>query len=144
MASITYTCRPATPEETQHTVAQLKAHTEAAIGAEVSFEPFAVMAYEGETLIGSIIGKIFSNWLHLELVFVEPSHRHKGIGRQLLAECIARAKSSGLSGIEVWTQSWQAPEFYRHCGFKEFAVLEDFIPGKKRHVLQYRFSGEAL
>lgn len=142
MTNITYTCRPATDAETSHTIAQLKAHTEAAIGVPVTHEPFAITAYEGTTMIGSVIGKIYSGWMHLELVWVEDSHRKKGIGRALIEASITQAKQRSLAGIEVWTQSWQAPQFYLRTGFFEFAVLDDFLPDKKRHVLRYTLTSQ--
>ncbi len=137
MSDITYTCRPATDEETTTTISHLKAHTEACIGVKVEHTPFAITAYEGTTLIGSIIGKIYSGWMHLELVWVDEHHRGKGIGRQLIKLSLTEAKEQNLIGIEVWTQSWQAPEFYIHVGFTEFAVLDDFLPNHKRHVFRY-------
>lgn len=137
MSNITYSCRTATDEEANTTVAQLKAHTEASIGVQMRYDPFGVFAYEGKMLIGSIIGKIYSGWMHLELVWVDDKHRRKGIGSQLILRSIEEAKKKKLSGIEVWSQSWQAPEFYVRNGFREYAVLDDFIPGKKRHVLHY-------
>lgn len=138
MHPIHYSCHPASPEEIATTVTALRAHTEACTGTKVAHEPFALTAYEGERLIGSIIGKIYSNWLHLELVWVDEPHRGKGIGRTLLKRSMDAAKERNLAGIEVWTQSWQAPEFYLRSGFEEYAVLEDFLPGHKRHVFRYK------
>lgn len=137
MPAITYDCRPATAEETTLTIARLREHTEANTGVKVTHEPFAVTAYRGTELIGSIIGKIYSGWLHLDLVWVADAERKRGVGRQLLNASIAEATRRGLTGIEVWTQSWQAPEFYRRCGFSEYATLDDFLPGHTRHVLRY-------
>lgn len=142
MSAVTYYNRPATADEILATAEHLKAHTEASIGVKVEFEPFAVTAYRGETLIGSIIGKIYSGWMHMELVWVDESCRRQGIGRSLLQHAISDATARGLKGIEVWTQSWQAPEFYLSCGFTTYVILDDFLPGKKRHVLHYRL-GEA-
>lgn len=136
MTAYTLDCRPATAEETAATIQRLKAHTEACIGVKVEHAPFAVVAYENNKLIGSIIGKIYSNWLHLELVWVDEPYRGKGVGKALLAETVNQARSLKLSGIEVWTQSWQAPGFYIHEGFYEYAVLDDFLHGHKRHALR--------
>ena len=143
MSDIHYTCRPATDDETAITAARLRDHTEASIGMPVKFEPFGVTAYEGDKLIGSIIGKIFSHWLHMDLVWVDKSYRGKGIGRQLLKTTIAEASRKGLGGIEVWTQSWQSPGFYLACGFSELAVIDDFLPNQKRHVLRHVFERSA-
>lgn len=137
MSNIAYFCRPATNEETAITLHHLRAHTEAATGIRVTHEPFSVTAYEGDRLIGSVIGKIYSGWLHLDLVWVNEEHRKQGIGRGLIENCIAEAAKRGLSGIEVWTQSWQSPHFYERVGFREYARLDDFLPGRHRHVFQY-------
>ncbi len=137
MSPVTYSCRAATDEEASTTVAQLKAHTEVSLGVQMRYDPFGIFAYEGKTLIGSIIGKIYSNWMHMDLVWVDEKHRRRGIGSELIRKSVAEARQRRLTGIEVWSQSWQAPEFYMRNGFREYAVLEDFIPGKKRHVLHY-------
>ena len=137
MQDIIYQCRPATQEELATTVHHLRAHTEAAINMQVEHTPFAMLAYQQGQLVGSIIGKIYLNWLHLDLVWVAEAYRGKGVGKQLIEQTINTARHNNLDGIEVWTQSWQAPEFYLHLGFHEFALLEDFIPRCKRHALRY-------
>jgi ribosomal protein S18 acetylase RimI-like enzyme len=136
MPDISLQCRVATPEETQFTALRLKDHTEQAIGINVSHAAFGLLAYEGETLIGSIVGKSFFNWLHIDLMWVEDSYRSQGVGRMLMDEAYRQAKEMGLSGIEVWTQSWQAPGFYKKMGYEELAVIDDFTPGRKRHVFR--------
>jgi ribosomal protein S18 acetylase RimI-like enzyme len=47
-----------------------------------------------------------------------------------------KAREANLDGVEVWTQSWQAPGFYRKLGYEEFAVIDDFAPGRKRHAFR--------
>ena len=141
MPEITFQYRTPTDEEHNYTVQQLRTHTESEIGMKVDHVPFGLMAYDGKTLTGSIIGKIFLNWLHMDLVWVAEDCRGAGLGRKLMQVAIEQAKSMKLSGVEVWTQSWQAPEFYLKSGFEEFAVLDDFIPGKKRHAFRYYIGG---
>jgi ribosomal protein S18 acetylase RimI-like enzyme len=79
---------------------------------------------------------VFFNWLHLDLVWVHDEYRRKGIGRQLMTNTVRQADAAGLSGIEVWTQSWQAPEFYLATGFEPFAAMDDFFPGAKRYAFR--------
>ncbi len=133
---IAFECRPATDKEREITAQSLRAHTEQAVGKPVSHIPFGLVAYDGERLAGSVVGKIFFDWLHLDLVWVEEGYRRCGVGRRLMEWSQAAAVKAGLSGIEVWTQSWQAPEFYRKIGYEEFAVLDDFTPGRKRHAFR--------
>ncbi len=136
MNIIVLQCRTATNEEQAFTAQRLMEHTEQAVGAKVTPAPFALLAYEGEKMIGSIIGKIFFNWLHLDLVWVDEAYRGKGMGRELLSAARKQAETMKLTGIETWTQSWQAPEFYKKQGYEEFAVIDDFTPGRKRHAFR--------
>lgn len=136
MTEIRFECRPATVPEREETVHHLKLHSEAAVGMPVVHVPFGVVAYDGARLLGSIVGKIFFNWLHVDLIWVAEDARSKGIGRRLMKLAEDDARRMKLSGIEVWTQSWQAPGFYRKLGYEEFAVIDDFTPGRKRHAFR--------
>jgi ribosomal protein S18 acetylase RimI-like enzyme len=49
-------------------------------------------------------------------------------------EKIAREK--GLSLIHLDTHAFQAPEFYRKCGYTEFGVLENSPQGYKRYYMK--------
>lgn len=138
MSEISYSCRPATNEEREYTALRLREHTEAALGKPVTHEAFGLLAYEDGHLAASIVGKIFFNWLHIDLIWVEESRRGKGIGRKLMVLAEEKARERNLGGIEVWTQSWQAPDFYRRLGYEEFAVIDDFIPGGKRHAFRLK------
>jgi len=137
MPDISLQFRPPTHVELELTSRQLLEHSRQATGLSVEHQPFGLLAYSGDQCIGSAIGKIFFNWLHIDLIWVEESHRRQGLGKTLMEQLLEKAKEAGLSGIEVWTQSWQAPEFYRKLGYEEFAVLEDFTPGRKRHAFRY-------
>jgi ribosomal protein S18 acetylase RimI-like enzyme len=143
MSEITFEYRPATDQERIETVQHLRKHTEAAVGMPVTHIPFSLLAYDGEQLAGSIIGKVFFHWLHMDLVWVDEKHRRKGIGRKLLTLAEEKAREMKLAGIEVWTQSWQAPEFYRKLGYEEFAVFDDFTPGRKRHIFRMHLTKAA-
>jgi ribosomal protein S18 acetylase RimI-like enzyme len=136
MGTISFQCRAATDQERTLTAGYLREHTERAVGMRITNEPFGLMAYDDQKLIGSVVGKIFFNWLHIDLFWVDAEYRRKGIGTRLMNDTLEQASKAALSGIEVWTQSWQAPGFYRKLGYEEFAVLDDFTPGRKRHAFR--------
>jgi GNAT superfamily N-acetyltransferase len=65
---------------------------------------------------------IYSTWrgpsLHLEDLFVQPSHRGRGIGKALLARVAALALERGCARMQWDVLDWNTPaiDFYRGCG----------------------------
>jgi GNAT superfamily N-acetyltransferase len=59
-------------------------------------------------------------YAHIFLIFVEPEHRHYGIGKALIqtAENWARARGDRQIGIQVLVANHQALNLYQNAGFK--------------------------
>jgi GNAT superfamily N-acetyltransferase len=57
---------------------------------------------------------------HIFLIFVEPEHRHNGIGKALIqtAENWARTRGDHQIGIQVLVTNYQALNLYQNTGFK--------------------------
>jgi GNAT superfamily N-acetyltransferase len=94
--------------------------------------PLSVLAFSENRVVGGLIGKIFFNWLDAELVWVEKTFRRHGIGKAVLQKAEEKAYDLSLTGIYLWTQSWQAPCFYQKLGYDQFAEFDNFPPGHKR------------
>ena len=88
----------------------------------------------GATRAG-LIGHIYAGWLFVNLLWVHADLRRGGIGRFLLAEAEQRGLALGCHSVWLDTFSFQAPEFYRKLGYREFARL-DYPPDHQRIFLK--------
>jgi GNAT superfamily N-acetyltransferase len=77
---------------------------------------------DGEAAGFALYFPIYSTWrgrsLHLEDLFVQPSHRGRGIGKALLARVAAIAIERGCARMQWDVLDWNTPaiDFYRGCG----------------------------
>lgn len=81
---------------------------------------------------GVLTADILWDWIYIDELWVSPASRGAGLGRQLVSQAEDFAKSQELVGIWLWTQSWQAENFYRRLGYDEFARFDDFPKGHYR------------
>ncbi|GIU46873.1 hypothetical protein TUM4438_23970 [Shewanella sairae] len=87
---------------------------------------------EQGNLIAALTAVLLWDWLYIDELWVAESCRGSGLGRQLMDKAQEYAITEKLSGLWLWTQSWQAPEFYQRLGFEEFTRFDDFPAGHSR------------
>ena len=64
------------------------------------------------------VGRSWGSFCELQQLWVEPSHRRKGIGAQLLGAFEAHARSRGCSSFYLETFNFQAPGLYKALGYE--------------------------
>jgi len=74
-------------------------------------------------------------------LWVDESLRGQGLGRQLMAAAEAHARAEGCRIIFLTTHDFQAPGFYRRCGYEEVARVIDLPPGHVDFHFAKRLAG---
>jgi len=96
---------------------------------------FVILAPD-QNIVGGVIGEIFWDWLHVDLLWVKDELRGHGYGQRLLKLIEQAAQQRGAKNAFLDTFSFQAPEFYKQNGYHIFGELEDFPAGHCRYFLK--------
>ncbi|AWM91574.1 GNAT family N-acetyltransferase [Pseudomonas sp. 31-12] len=127
-----------TDEERQAILLPLRAYNASKAGVSTQ-ETFALLVRDdnGE-ILGGLYGRVFYQWMFIELLSVPEQARGQGLGSKLMrmAEDLAREKA--CVGVWLDTFDFQAPEFYKKLGYSELGQIVDYPPGHKRLFFQKR------
>ncbi len=104
---------------------------------ELSAPPFekkrlSWIARNADVVVGVLTADALWDWLYVDKLWVDEGQRGSGLGRRLMKVAEDHVKASGLTGIWLWTQSWQAADFYQQLGYLEFTRFENFPVGHSR------------
>jgi len=100
-------------------------------------------AASGE-VIGGLRARQWGAAVEVQQLWVDERHRRRGIGARLMQLLEQEATGRGVKVIYLDTFSFQAPEFYRHCGYASALRIDGFPSGIARHVMVKRVgNGEA-
>lgn len=84
---------------------------------------------EHAALVGVVTAGLLWDWMEIDELWVDESCRDQGVGTTLMQLAEEYAKSLSLTGLWLWTQSWQAAPFYQRLGYEEFARFDDCPKG---------------
>lgn len=86
-------------------------------------------------VIGGAVGRWWGRCCELQQLWVEPSHRLRGIGRQLIQAFEARAHEHGCSIFYLETFDFQAPHLYRSLGYTVAYELKVYPHGIVKSIM---------
>lgn len=93
------------------------------------FPHVTLFGYEKDGQLAGFIGTAGNN---IEMLFIDPAHRGKGIGKALVSHVL---RKSGVYKVDVNTQNAQAVGFYMHLGFHTAAQSDRDSEGKPYPIL---------
>ncbi|OWJ65043.1 GNAT family N-acetyltransferase [Inquilinus limosus] len=113
-----------------------------AVAGPSGYRPLALLIRDpdGGATVGGLWGGTAYGWLLVELLFVPPGLRRRGLGSRLLAQAEDIARRRGCRGAWLDTHGFQAPGFYRQHGYEVFGTLPDYPPGHDRFFLRKALS----
>jgi GNAT superfamily N-acetyltransferase len=99
------------------------------------YKRLAISLRDGNAIMGGIVGEVWAAVLFIQFFWIEQRLRGKGFGTRLIEAIEDEARRFGASRSYVDTMSFQAPGFYRTCGYREFGSIEGYPGGVTRHWL---------
>ena len=84
--------------------------------------------------IAAVAGHTWGGVAEIVQVWVDPAHRGRGLGRQLVEAAIAEARARGCRSMCLMTYDFQAPGLYAALGFERVVEVADWPLGHT-HIL---------
>lgn len=94
-------------------------------GLICDYTPFGFAAKDGSKIVGVIKGQSLYNEVQIGELIVLEEYRGRKIGTELIKAAEKYSRENGFENISVSTHSFQAPEFYKKCGFTLEFIRED-------------------
>jgi ribosomal protein S18 acetylase RimI-like enzyme len=101
---------------------------ESSHGIDVNYKKFAlVLKDESGNTLGVLNAFTAFSEVYVDDMWVDSSCRGKGYGRKLLQKLENSFEGKGFNNINLVTSAFNAPEFYKKCGFAVEFVRENKI-----------------
>jgi GNAT superfamily N-acetyltransferase len=97
------------------------------------YKRLAVSLRQRGKIVGGIVGEVWTKVLFIQFFWIEQKYRGEDFGTKLIKKIEDEARVFGATRSYVDTMSFQAPGFYRSCGYKEFGSIDGYPDGVTRH-----------
>ncbi|WP_454783759.1 GNAT family N-acetyltransferase [Legionella sp. WA2024007413] len=87
-------------------------------GIDVNYKTFClILRDENQQVCGVLNAFTAFAEIYIDDMWVHHQHRGKGYGKRLLQALEDQFQGKGFNNINLVTSAFQAPEFYKKCGF---------------------------
>ena len=90
-----------------------------------NYAPFHFVAREDNIVIGVITGHSYYKEVHIRDLIILEEYRNKHIGSKLIETVEDYFRDKGFENINLTTYDFQAPEFYKKCGYEVEFIREN-------------------
>lgn len=87
-------------------------------GVNCNYKPFSFIAKEDNKFVGLITGHSYYKEVHIGDLIILEEYRHRHIGSMLVKAVEDYHKDKNFENINLTTYGFQAPEFYKKCGYE--------------------------
>ena len=94
-------------------------------GVTCNYKSFNFVAKEDDQIVGIIMGHSYYKEVYIDDLLVLEEYRNKHIGTKLIETVENYFENKGFESINLTTYKFQAPEFYKKCGFKIDFIREN-------------------
>ena len=94
-------------------------------GVICNYTPFNFIAKENEKVVGIITGHSYYKEVKISDFIVLEEYRNRHIGSKLIKEVENYFRNKGFENINLTTYEFQAPEFYKKCGYNLEFIREN-------------------
>ncbi|MBD5115401.1 MAG: GNAT family N-acetyltransferase [Ruminococcaceae bacterium] len=94
-------------------------------GVVCDYTSFGFIAKEDNKVVGVIRGHSSYNEVHISDLIILEQYRNSHIGTRLVEAVEKYCADNGFESITLSTYDFQAPEFYKKCGFEVEFIREN-------------------
>ena len=90
---------------------------------------FAVIVRDDGRIVAGASGSMWGGGCQVHVVWVDDTLRHRGLGRELMAEVERQAKNRGCRLVMGLTYDVLTGNYYERLGYRTIGVIEDYPAG---------------
>lgn len=125
-----------TPEWDTKIAAGLRKECSALTGISEDFKPHRIYGMVEERFAGGIVLEQHGNILWIDAIWVEPSFRKQGIGKQLIEKAALWATQNDATEIQLNTYFKDAHDFFVSCGLEDVALIPNWKYGLDCYLMR--------
>ncbi len=112
-------------------------------GVDVNYKRFAlVLSDDQNTTLGVLNAFTAFAEIYIDDMWVDSHYRGKGYGRKLIQALEDYFKGKGFNNINLVTNQFQAPEFYKKCGFELEFIRKNIKNSKLTKFFFIKYFGD--